>query len=102
MSLSKFLNIELTSTIEKDSDHSVSEDCAALDTTPVVRAGTAATITFHIGRTCIEPEPMLLPRSPCIALASLGCHLVKLMETESIEEDGVEPTGRLSSSNNLC
>ena len=63
MSLTKFLSRELTSAIAEDSDDSMGEDCAALDTAPVVRAGAA--ITFRTGRTRIEPEPALLPRSPC-------------------------------------
>ena len=61
----KFLSLELTSTIAEDSDDSVGEDCAALGIAPVIRAGTAATITFHIGRTRIELESVFLPRSPC-------------------------------------
>ena len=65
MLLTKFLSLELTSAITEDSDESVGADWAAPDTAPVERAGTAAAITFRTGRTRIEPEPALLPRSPC-------------------------------------
>lgn len=65
MLLTKFLSLELTSEITEDIDESVGADCDALDTPPVERAGIAVAIMFRTGRTRIEPEPTLLPRSPC-------------------------------------